>query len=119
MPVTEFFAGVAVADFAAMLPWYERLMGKPPDFFPQEGEAVWRVAEHAWIYVVATHHEGAAGRAGKALLTLLVDDLDDHVARLAERGLPVGPVDLMPGAARKAVISDPEGNRITFAQPLS
>jgi predicted enzyme related to lactoylglutathione lyase len=119
MAVTEFFAGVAVADFAAMLPWYERLMGKPPDFSPQEGEAVWQVAEHAWIYVVATRHEGAAGRAGKALLTLLVDDLDDQVARLAERGLPIGPIDLMPGAARKAVLSDPEGNRITFAQPLT
>jgi predicted enzyme related to lactoylglutathione lyase len=113
MAVTEFFAGVPVADYGAMLPWYERLFGKPPDFFPQEGEAVWRVTEHAWVYVVAD-----AERAGRALLTILVDDLEDQVAQLAERGVPVGPIEVMPGAARKAVISDPEGNRITFGQPL-
>jgi predicted enzyme related to lactoylglutathione lyase len=113
MAVTEFFAGVPVADYRAMLPWYERLFGKPPDFFPQEGEAVWRVTEHAWVYVVAD-----AERAGRALLTILVDDLEDQVAQLAERGVPVGPIEVMPGSARKAEISDPEGNRITFGQPL-
>jgi predicted enzyme related to lactoylglutathione lyase len=114
MAVTEFFAGVPVADFGAMLAWYERLFGKPADFFPQEGEAVWRVTDHGWVYVVAD-----AERAGRALLTLLVDDLEDQVARLAERGLPVGPIGVLPGAARKAEVSDPEGNRITFGQPLA
>ncbi len=118
MAITEFFAGIAVADFGSMLAWYERLMGKPPDFFPQEGEAVWRVTEHAWIYVVATRHEGAAGRAGKALLTILVDDLDDQVAQLAARGHPPGLIDVIAGSVRRVVIADPEGNRITFAQPL-
>ena len=48
MAITELFAGVAVADFEAMLPWCERLLGKPPDFYPQEGKAVWRVTDHAW-----------------------------------------------------------------------
>ncbi len=113
MAITEFFAGIAVADYRSMLAWYERLIGKPPDFFPQDGEAVWHVTEHAWIYVVAD-----AERAGKALLTILVDDLEAQVAQLAERGLPVGPIDVMAGAALKIAISDPEGNRITFGQPL-
>jgi hypothetical protein len=112
MAITEFFAGIAVADFGSMLAWYEHLMGKPPDFFPQEGEAVWRVTDHAWIYVVAD-----AERAGRALLTILVEDLEDQVAPLAERGLPIGPIDGIPGSVRKVVISDPEGNRITFGQP--
>ena len=119
MAITEFFAGVAVADFGSMLAWYERLLGRPPDFSPQEGEAVWRVTEHAWIYVVATRHEGADGRAGKALLTILVDDLDDQVAQFRARGLPVGPIGVVAGSVRRAVISDPEGNRITFGQPPS
>jgi predicted enzyme related to lactoylglutathione lyase len=113
MAITEFFAGIAVADFGSVLAWYERLLGKPPDFFPQEGEAVWRVTEHGWIYVVAD-----AERAGKALLTILVDDLEEQVAQLAARGLPVGRIDVIPGSARKVVMSDPEGNRITFGQPL-
>src|SRR5687768_7037572 len=115
MAITEFFAGVAVADFEAMLAWYERLMGKSPDFFPQEGEAVWQVTEHAWIDVVATRHEGAGGRAGKALLTILVDDLDYQVAQLAARGLPVGRIDVIAESVRSVVVSDPERNRITFA----
>ena len=113
MAITEFFAGIAVADFGSMLAWYERLLGKPPDFFPQEGEAVWRVTEHAWVYVVAD-----AERAGRALLTILVDNLDDQIAELAERGVPAGPIDVIPGAARRVAISDPEGNRVTFGQPL-
>jgi catechol 2,3-dioxygenase-like lactoylglutathione lyase family enzyme len=114
MAITEFFAGVAVADFGAMLAWYERLFGKPPDFFPHQREAVWRVIDHAWVYVVAD-----AERAGGALLTILVQDLEDQVAQLVERGLPVGPIEWeIPGSVRKAVISDPEGNRITFGQPL-
>jgi len=50
-------------------------MGRPPDFIPHEHEAVWQVIENAWIYVVADSE-----RAGKALLTLMVDDLDRHVA---------------------------------------
>jgi catechol 2,3-dioxygenase-like lactoylglutathione lyase family enzyme len=118
MPITEFFAGIAVADFAAMRAWYERLMDRPPDFSPQDGEVVWRVTEHAWIYVVATRHDGAAGRAGMALLTILVDDLAQQVAQVAARGLPIGPITADPGGVRKAVLSDPEGNRITFSQPL-
>jgi predicted enzyme related to lactoylglutathione lyase len=114
MPATELFVGVPVADFGAVLPWYERLFGKPADFFPQESEAVWRVAEHAWVYVVAD-----AERAGRALITILVDDLDEQRARLAERGVPVGPIEVMPGAARKVEVYDPEGNKVTFGQPLA
>ena len=75
----------------------------------RQDEAVWHVTEHAWIYVVAD-----AERAGKALLTILVDNLEDQVAQLAARGLPVGPIETMPGAARKVTISDPEGNTITY-----
>jgi catechol 2,3-dioxygenase-like lactoylglutathione lyase family enzyme len=100
-----------------MLAWYERLFGSPPDFFSHEAEAVWRVTDHAWVYVVAVELS-VTERAGGALLTILVDNLEDQVAQLAERGLPIGPSDMMPGAARKVEISDPEGNRITFAQPL-
>lgn len=117
MAITEFFAGVAVADFGAMVAWYERLFGKPPDFFPHDAEAVWRVTDHAWVYVVAVERS-VAERAGGALLTILVDDLDDQVARLTERGILVRAIDVIPGAARKAEISDPEGNRISFGQPL-
>ena len=112
MAVTEFFAGIPVADYESMLAWYERLMGKPPNFYPQEGEAVWRVTDHAWIYVVVD-----AERVGKALITILVEDLDDQIAQLAARELPVGPIEVIAESVRTVAITDPEGNRITFGQP--
>ena len=42
LAVQQMFAGTAVADYDAALAWYERFMGRPPDFFPQEKEAVWQ-----------------------------------------------------------------------------
>jgi hypothetical protein len=108
-----FFAGVAVADYPSALAWYERLMGQPPDFTPQEHEAVWQIVENGWIYVVAD-----AERAGKALLTLMVDDLDRHVGELTERGVAVGAIETQPGRYRKVEVTDPEGNKISFGQAL-
>ena len=75
---------------------------------------MWQVAETGWIYVV-----GNTRRAGHALLTLLVDDLEDQVAELAERGLATGAIDTVPGVVRKAVITDLEGNMITLGEDLS
>ncbi len=62
---------------------------------------------------------GDANRAGKALLTLLVDDLEDYVAELGKRGLATGVIDTVPGLYRKAVITDPEGNMISLGEDLS
>jgi hypothetical protein len=42
----DLFAGIPVADYAAALKWYERLLGSPPTFFPHDTEAVWELAEH-------------------------------------------------------------------------
>jgi predicted enzyme related to lactoylglutathione lyase len=114
LAVNHFFAGAPVADYMTALAWYERLLGRPPDVIVHEEEAMWQVAQAGWIYVV-----GDANRAGNALLTLLVDDLDNHLAAIAERGITTGPIDTIPGAVRKAAIVDPEGNRITFGQVLS
>jgi predicted enzyme related to lactoylglutathione lyase len=103
------FAGIPVADYAAALPWYERLFGRPPDVIVSDTEAMWQVTTAAWVYVVRD-----AERAGRALLTLLVDDLDEHLAALAAGGFVSGPVQVFPGGARKAVLVDPEGNSIGF-----
>jgi predicted enzyme related to lactoylglutathione lyase len=111
---TYVFAGIATAHYAAALPWYERLFGRPPDLLPQDEEAAWRLTDTGWIYLV-----GDAARAGKALLTILVDDLDAQVAALAERGLAPNELETLSDGGRKAAFVDPEGNKITFAQPGS
>src|SRR5688572_26100124 len=109
MAITEFFAGIAVADFGATLAWYERFIGKPPDFFPHESEAVWQVTDHTWIYVIAD-----AERAGRALLTVLVDDLDAQVAQLAVRGFDPTKQETYANGVRKVIYHDPDGNEIGF-----
>jgi hypothetical protein len=40
----DLFAGIPVADYAAALSWYERLLGEAPTFFPHDTEAVWELA---------------------------------------------------------------------------
>jgi predicted enzyme related to lactoylglutathione lyase len=114
LAINHVFTGIPVADYDAALAWYERLLGRSPDVIVTDNEAMWQVADTGWIYVV-----GETNRAGNALLTLRVDDLEDHVAELAERGLATGAIDTMPGVVRKAVIIDPEGNMIIFGEDLS
>ena len=108
--VKELFAGVPVRDRDAAFAWYERVLGAPPDFHPHDDEAVWRVAG-GWLYVVVDPE-----RAGHALVTVLVDDLDAHVAALAGRGIAAARVETYGSGARKAVLVDPDGNEIGFAQ---
>ncbi|MEA2376971.1 MAG: hypothetical protein QOK00_2873 [Thermoleophilaceae bacterium] len=113
MAITQLFAGLPVADYPAALVWYESLLGRAPDFHPHDSEAVWQLADTGWVYVVAD-----SDRAGNGLLTLLVDDLDQHVGELAQRGFATE-IETLPGKVRRASIADPDGNRITFGQPLS
>jgi catechol 2,3-dioxygenase-like lactoylglutathione lyase family enzyme len=105
--VSVLFAGVAVTDHDAAVAWYERVLGRPPDMRPHATESAWRVADGGWAYVVAD-----PARAGRGLLTLIVDDLDGV---LAERGLEPDAWETI-AAGRKAIFYDPDGNSVTFAQ---
>jgi predicted enzyme related to lactoylglutathione lyase len=114
MTITYVFAGIPTANYTAALPWYERLFGRQPDMLPQDEEAAWMLTDSGWIYLV-----GDADRAGKSLLTLLVDDLDEQVAALADRGLTPDETETLADGGRKAAFIDPDGNKTTFAQPGS
>jgi predicted enzyme related to lactoylglutathione lyase len=100
-----------VSDYHSALPWYERLFGRQPDVIVKGDEAMWRVTDTGWVYVV-----GDSGRAGQTVLTLLVENLDDHVAQLAGRGITTGEIETVPGLFRKTMITDPEGNTITLGE---
>jgi catechol 2,3-dioxygenase-like lactoylglutathione lyase family enzyme len=102
------FAGLRVRDFQAARPWYERLFGEPT-FFPHDTEAVWTIAEDRSIYVVE-HPDGA----GNSVVTVLVDDLDAHVAGIAARGLEPDEQLTYSGGMRKVVYRDPDGNEVGF-----
>jgi catechol 2,3-dioxygenase-like lactoylglutathione lyase family enzyme len=105
----ELFAGVPVRERAAALAWYERLLGSPPAFLPDDTEAVWELAEHRYLYIdVRPEH------AGHAMHTLFVDDLDARVAAMAERGIEPASRETYENGVRKITYHDPDGNEIGF-----
>src|ERR1700747_3521408 len=88
--VEVLFAVVTVADLGGAVAWYTRLFGRPADIVPHDNEVMWRLADAAWLYVVRDEK-----RAGHALVTLCVADLDLAVARIAARGITGGPVEII------------------------
>lgn len=105
----DLFAGIPVADYKAARPWYERLLGAEPSFVPHATEAVWELADHRFLYI-----DQDAERAGRAIHTIFVDDLDARVADIASRGIDPDDRVTYPGKARKAIYRDPDGNEIGF-----
>ena len=105
----DLFAGIPVADYAAALSWYERLLGSAPTFFPHDTEAVWELAEHRFVYIVQRPEH-----AGHAMHTLFVDDLDALVAQIADRGLDPFERETYSNGVRKITYCDPDGNEIAL-----
>ncbi len=79
----DLFAGIPVTDYAAALPWYEKLLGVPPSFVPTDTEAVWELAEHRCVYIVQEPEH-----AGHTVTTVMVDDLDADGNRVAFGDVP-------------------------------
>lgn len=105
----DLFAGVPVRDYDAAVAWYERLLGAPPAFLPNEIEAVWELAEHRYLYIVVRPE-----RAGHAIHTVFVGDFDARLARIAERGLEPDERETYANGVRKAAFRDPDGNETAF-----
>ncbi|GAA0645192.1 hypothetical protein GCM10010174_80320 [Kutzneria viridogrisea] len=106
---TDLFAGIPVRDYTSATVWYERLLGAPPSFLPNDTEAVWELADHRYVYIdVRPEH------AGHAMHTVFVDDFDARIARIAERGLEPAERETYANGVRKATFRDPDGNEIGF-----
>src|SRR5579872_5903981 len=111
MGIIYAFAGLLVSNRDQAMDWYERLFGKPPDFLPNDAEAVWRVADTASVYVLAD-----PARAGGGIVTLVVDNLDAHRVDLSGRGITLGAVETVGEAGRKSTVIDPDGNAVSFVE---
>ncbi len=106
----DLFAGVAVSDYAAATAWFERLLGGPPSFLPNDIEAVWQVTDHGYVYIrVQPEH------AGHAIHTVFVDDLDDRLTAITGRGLEPAEHEEYDNGVRKVTFRDPDGNLLSFA----
>jgi glyoxalase/bleomycin resistance protein/dioxygenase superfamily protein len=113
MPIDLLFAGVPTAGYLAAVEWYERFFGRPADVLVKDDECMWRVVGEGWLYVVAD-----AARAGNALVTVLVADLEAQLDELRSRGFEPGEIETAPGKFRRTLLLDPDGNRVAVAQPL-
>jgi predicted enzyme related to lactoylglutathione lyase len=101
-------AVLPVSDHAAAVAWYKQWIGRAPDVEPMEGVAEWQIAENAWIQVA--HNPEFAG---KTSIVIGVDDIDDHVASLANGGVACGEIQDY-DFIKLTEIVDPEGNKINF-----
>jgi predicted enzyme related to lactoylglutathione lyase len=109
--VEVLFAAVTVADLDGAVAWYTRLFGRPADIVPNDNEVMWQCADAAWLYVVRDEK-----RAGHALVTLCVADLDRTVAGLAARGITGGRTEIIGDTGRKTTFTDAEGNTVSFIE---
>ena len=75
-------SGVPVADFTSAIRWYERFLGRPADVVVKGDEVMWRIAPTGWLYVFED-----SKRAGNALVSVSVSDLDGAVREISERGI--------------------------------
>src|SRR5687768_10501827 len=94
----DLYAGIPVANYAAALEWYERLLGSPPTFVASDTEVVWELAEHRSVAI-----EHRPEHAGHAMHTIFVDDLDTLVAQIAARGLNPVERETYSNGVRKAI----------------
>src|SRR5215207_493463 len=90
------FAGARVSDLAAARAWYEQLFGEVA-FMPHDREAVWEVDDGKSVYILEDPE-----RAGGALITLFVDDLDAVLDEIAARGLEPDTRETYSNGVRKA-----------------
>ena len=76
----QLFAGISVSDYPVALEWYERLLGQPPSFSPNDVESVWDVNESGWVHVEHRHqhagHEHLAQDPPTPAAETILDALD-------------------------------------------
>ena len=105
------FAGIRVRDLTAARAWYARLLGEP-SFFPNAKEVVWTLADDRSLYI-----QEDPCRAGSALITVFVDDLDAVVSAIGSRGLEPAQRETYTNGVRKVTYRDADGNEIGFGGP--
>lgn len=110
METTGFYAVMCVSDMGRATAWYETLMGRAPDARPMDWLVQW------WRHGGGLQVWRDAERAGKSLATIIVADMASERQRLGGLGLELGP-DSAGNWGIVAQIEDPDGNRITLAEP--
>ena len=109
----DLFGGIPVRDFAEAEPWYARLFGEEPSFRAHATESVWELAENRFLYVVEDPE-----RAGRAIHTVFVEDLDARVESIIARGIEPADRETYSNGVRKVTFRDADGNEVGFGGAL-
>jgi len=110
MATRNALAGVAVGDVKSAIGWYAKLLGRKPDLQPMAEVAEWEFSGGGWMQVFQD-----SGRAGSSSVTLVETDVDARVADLKAKGIPIKST-MSGDSVALAIIADPDGNQIVFAQ---
>jgi predicted enzyme related to lactoylglutathione lyase len=108
LKVDVLFVGMRVRDFAVANEWYRRFFARPADIVAHDEEVMWQLIGEGWLYIVREDDPGGG------LAALAVADLDATVAELAGRGIVAGPIEPQGDAGRKAIVADPDGNKLAL-----
>jgi predicted enzyme related to lactoylglutathione lyase len=106
-------AFIAVRDIEDGIRWYKMLFGRGPDTRPMDGLGEWKFEAGGWLQV--NENKSLAGRSS---ITLVETDIEDRIKQLKKAGIE--PKSVRRGEeASVAIIADPDGNQIVFAQGKS
>lgn len=109
LPVSAVLAALPSSDMERSEAFYEALIGRPVDERPMPVLAQWRWGETVLQIV------DDAERAGGGLVTVVVLDMSAAVSGIRDRGLAID-ADEGSVVAQFAVLTDPDGNRITMVE---
>jgi len=107
MTITYLFAGIPVSNRDASAQWYSNLFASEP-MYPNDDEAMWQLVGSGSLYVIVSSDAGAG------TVTLIVDDLDSTLVELRDRDVDIADPIVIPGAGRKSLVRDPDGNQVWF-----
>lgn len=110
MTIKNALAGIAVKYLDKAIDWYEKLLGRKPDSQPMPELAEWKFSTGGWIQIFQDEK-----RAGRSSVTLVETDFERRLSDLRDGNYHPGSV-TRSEAVNVAIIHDPDGNQIVFAQ---
>jgi predicted enzyme related to lactoylglutathione lyase len=113
MQIQGIYAALAAASMDRAERFYTQLFERAPDDRPMDGLIQWRNVAGANIQIFQDPENTGSGR-----LTIVVPKMDEARRSLEEMGVKLTG-ELEGDYGRIAQITDPDGNRITLAEPPS
>jgi catechol 2,3-dioxygenase-like lactoylglutathione lyase family enzyme len=106
---------VRVPDAELGFAWYEKLLGRPPDFEADATFKEWELVELCWLQVAKGEPAVGAGP-----LRLGVGDVERERTYVQEQmGVEISEVERLEGVAAWCSFSDPFGNQLGLFEDLA